>query len=79
MCRLNRLSQEISNDRERVDSKLNCMEDSTVIKEYIHKVVKQSEEEAKEALEREVEELRKRIDRIYTENLLVPGIIGPLK
>ena len=74
---MDKIAKEIQNDRERIDSKLANMEDSGSIKTWVLKQIWQSEKQQDEALKNESEVLRKKIDKIYLDNLLVPELIGP--
>lgn len=62
---LTRLRQEIQNDRERIDTKLNCMDDSDVIKKWVTRQIQESEAKNEVLLGKTILPIKQKLTRAF--------------
>ena len=73
---LARLRQEVQNDRERLDTRLNQIDDTEVIKAWVTKRIEEAKVEMEEKAQAASQGVKVKLNRIFSENLQVPELIG---
>ena len=73
---LDKLTQDVQNDRERLDTRLNLFDDTDVIKNWVMKRIDEAKAEMENKTQTACQAISKKLNRIFNENLLVPELIG---
>ena len=73
---LDKLTQDVQNDRERLDTRLNLVDDTDVIKNWVMKRIDEAKAEMENKTQTACQAISKKLNRIFNENLLVPELIG---
>jgi len=73
---LDKLTQDVQNDRERLDTRLKQIDDSDVIKAWVMKRIDEAKVEMEDKAQAACQAVRTKLNRIFSENLLVPELIG---
>lgn len=68
--------QEVQNDREYLQTRLMHMDDTNVIKRWVHAELIKLEESLRNEYRSEIRLLNHKMDKVWDENLLVPDLIG---
>ena len=73
---LDQLTSDVQNDRERLDTKLSSIDDTSVIKDWVMKRIDEAKAEMEDKVQTACQAISKKLNRIFSENLLVPELIG---
>lgn len=68
--------QEVQNDREYLQTRLMHMDDTSVIKKWVSAELVKLEESLRNEYRSELRMLNHKMDKVWDENLLVPGLVG---
>lgn len=75
-ARFEELTAKVQRDRELVDTRLSRIDDSIVIKKWVENLFVTHNFEINNRIDNVEQLVKKSLDKIYMENLIIPGLIG---
>lgn len=73
---MNGIRKKIQNERDFFDSKMKNFENADKINNYIITSIKKSQQEIENKFDKEIDIINKDLDKVWRENLILPGFIG---